>query len=148
MAGRNMKAFSAALTSVVFTICSIAPPALAQEEVFCSPAGDDPRINIEDCDTVLERSDTPILERANAYNSRALIYMELGDFEQAGEDLRAAMELVPSEPGFYLNAAYMLEQQGDLDSAYTYYQLALRHETDAERKAYIQEDIDRLKAAE
>ena len=140
------KLFAAFLLQVV--VASLCVAVSAQETIYCTAEGDDPKMNIEDCSNVLSRPDLRLLERARAFNNRALNYMDLGDYESASEDLSRAIELVPSEPSFYLNAAYLLEQQGDKDTAHSYYQLALRHETDLDQKAFILEDIKRLKASE
>ncbi len=115
----------------------------AAAEVYCTAEGDAVS-NIADCNTVLARSDLTTLERANAFNNRAVNHIELGDLEAAIKDLERAIELEPTEPSYYSNAAHVMEIQGNLDAAFTFMQLALRHEDHPELRDFIRQDLDRL----
>lgn len=130
---------------VLFTACGSSPTAGSQSELRTSSDQTDnqrrARIRLQLAVGYYEQRQLPVAldeikralqadpDFAEAYDMRALIYMDMGETKLAEDNFQQALRLSPNTPDFNNNYGWFLCQNGREKQSITYFEAALKNHT-------------------
>ena len=130
---RNPATFFHVLCAVLGIAAS---PTLAQPDewetdtTLCRDLTLEPPLRVEACARALKAANLPVAVQVSLLSQRAMALDELGDYKRAVQDYDAAIVLMPSDPGLYLNRGVAKIRGGSPAAAIPDYDEAIRLKPD------------------